>query len=379
MHDYDILIEGAGPAGSTCALALRHAGLRVAVLDKHTFPRDKVCGDAIPGRAVRVLEALDPSWAEAFRQYAEAHTVAGFRAVAPNFAACELHFTYPGYTCPRLHFDAFLYDLARRHSGAAFFEGTAVESATVTASGVELKANGETWRAKLVVGSGGAHSAVVRHLTATKPDKKHYTGAVRAYFRGVSEMRPELLEVFLSEKYAPGYFWLFPLADGMANVGFGMRSWEVSQRNVRLKEALPDIIETIPELKRRFSGAEQIGKTVGFGLPMGSRQVPVSGDRFVLLGDAASLIDPFTGDGIGNAMLSAQLAAPILQQAFATKDFSAATLRAYDTALFGRLGKELRDRYRLQRFGYRHSWLLNVAIASIGKSRLLQKLAQGVV
>src|SRR5690606_11571017 len=100
-----------------------------------------------------------------------------------------------------------------------------------------------------------------------------------------------------------------PLPGGYANVGVGMLSETVSQKKINLKKEMLRIIETHPEFKQRFAGAELMGDIKGYGLPLGSKKRVISGDNYMLVGDAASLIDPFTGEGISNAMISGRWAA----------------------------------------------------------------------
>jgi flavin-dependent dehydrogenase len=116
-------------------------------------------------------------------------------------------------------------------------------------------------------------------------------------------------------------------------VGLGMLSSEVSKRKVDLKKALHDIIESKPELQVRFKDATPLEKSQGFGLPIGSKKRALSGDRFLLLGDAASLIDPFTGEGIGNALRSGRIAAGHIVKSFDNLNFSASFHKGYDNTL----------------------------------------------
>ena len=109
-------IVGAGPAGTACALALRASGLRVALLDKAQFPRDKVCGDAVPGQAFKALRQLDPAFAEQLWQLQPRDDVRDSRLVAPSGTSLTLQWTLPSFNSPRETFDAALLDLVRQHS-----------------------------------------------------------------------------------------------------------------------------------------------------------------------------------------------------------------------------------------------------------------------
>lgn len=122
----------------------------------------------------------------------------------------------------------------------------------------------------------------------------------------------------------------------------------------------------------RFSDAQSEGPIRGFGLPLGSREVALSGNRFLLTGDAASLIDPFSGEGIGNAMQSGIIAAGFAQKAIAAQDFSAGSLSAYDKAVYDKLGDSLRTSYRMQRILSDRAWLVNGLVSVAGRSRFIR-------
>jgi flavin-dependent dehydrogenase len=235
---------------------------------------------------------------------------------------------------------------------------------------------GEAFRAKIVVGCDGAHSVVARALTETKVDREHYCGAVRTYYKNVGDVPGNLLEVYLEQDHLPGYFWVFPLPDGYANVGFGMLSKTISARSVSLKKSLDAIIAATPELRDRFANAERVGPVVGFGLPLGSRKVPASGRRFLLTGDAASLIDPVTGDGIGTAMLSAQLAAEQIASCFQADDFSAVFMCQYDARLDVKVRDEFQRKYTWQRLISERAWLVNLIIGQVARNGLVRRKVQ---
>jgi flavin-dependent dehydrogenase len=117
---------------------------------------------------------------------------------------------------------------------------------------------------------------------------------------------------------------------------------------INLREKIQEIINRHEVISLRFKKAEQEGPVKGFGLPLGSLQGRLSGLRFMLCGDAGSLIDPATGEGIGNAMLSGMIAANRAVSCFEKNDFSVSFLSGYDREVYGRLAKEFRSKYRLQ-------------------------------
>ncbi len=377
---YDVIIVGAGPAGTTCALALKHAGLRVAVLDKATFPRDKICGDAIPGSVVKALKAIDPKYAAALEAFSEKVTIRSTRVVAPNNRYFDIHWKNIAYNSPRLDFDNFLFELAQQETKADFYQETALRSVAIDPDKVVISCeNGQEFQSAIVVGCGGAHSILAKQLAHIQVDRQHHMGAVRAYYKQVSGIRDELTEIYLLKTYLPGYLWVFPLPHGRVNVGFGMLSQTISERKVNLGNALKDIIATHPLLKERFSKAVLEGPIKGFGLPTGSRKLKVSGERFLLCGDAASLIDPISGDGIGNAMWSGKIAADQIIQCVQQQNFSAEMMSAYDDALYAKLWPELSKHAALQKFLSNKSWVINWGVSLAAGNKYIRRWVQSKV
>jgi geranylgeranyl reductase family protein len=344
LTPYDILIVGAGPAGCATALALRHSGLRCLLVDKATFPRDKVCGDAIPGRAIQELRKLDPAFAERFATSPRAMKTVRTAIHINGHAPFEFRWVNEAYTCRRVDFDAELLRLVRRHTPTEIREGVAITDLERRQDGVAVALEGADTPilTRLVIGADGAHSVVAKYLTGNRIDHTHYGAAVRTYYKGVTGVVPERAEIFVLPQFNPGYFWLFPLPGGAVNVGFGGHSVGLRRRQINLRRSVADFIAAYPGLAERFRHSEASTAPVGFGLPFGSRWIDVAGDRFLLTGDAAALIDPASGDGIGNALLSARLAAACAIRCAQAQDFSASATARYTHALRRTLGREFR-------------------------------------
>ena len=172
----------------------------------------------------------------------------------------------------------------------------------------------------------------------------------------------------------PGYLWIFPLPDGRANVGLGLRTDMVKKRRVDLKKLLNELITEHPQLRERFANAKAEGPVQGMGLPLASKRWPISGDGFMLIGDAAHLIDPFTGEGISHAMISgvhaANVAAEALQAIREEQAVPQAALKDYDAHVWKRLGKELGISTRLQQLADR-PWLFNLVVNKAASNPVL--------
>ncbi|QKG52360.1 NAD(P)/FAD-dependent oxidoreductase [Hymenobacter sp. BRD67] len=270
--EYDVAIVGAGPAGAACALALRGFGLRVALLDKATFPRDKICGDAIPGHALKALGQLDPAYVAALWQLAPRDEVRRSRLVAPGGHSFYLHWKLRTFNSPRLHFDAALLQLVRQHTDAVVLENATLKELSILPDYARLQlAGGADITCRVVIGCDGANSAVGRRLLPEpRLARAHHSAGVRAYFENVADTEAGTTEFFFSRSHLAGYLWLFPVGEGRCNVGLGMLSELVSRHKIDLKKLLLENLATHPALAGRFRAARQLGPIRGFGLPMGA-------------------------------------------------------------------------------------------------------------
>jgi geranylgeranyl reductase family protein len=357
----DICILGAGPGGAIAALHLARAGHRCALLDKATFPRDKICGDALSGKVLAELRHLGGPLLGRLTAAAVPNASWGIDFFAPN--GRQLHVPFKpgsspgssppdGYVVKRLDFDNLLIEEVRCQPLIDFREGCEVARTERTATGWQLfdKGGKELAQCKLLLVANGAQSAFVRQVAGHELEPAHYCAGLRAYYRGVAGLSPDnYVELHFLPELLPGYLWVFPLPNGEANVGVGMLSKDVARGHVNLRERFQHLLATHPAFRERFAQAEGVGPLRGWGLPLGSKRRVISGDNYLLLGDAASLIDPFTGEGISHAMVSGRHAADWAGRALAADDFSGGLLAGYDAAVYRRLGQELRLSTILQR------------------------------
>lgn len=375
----DVIICGGGPAGSTCALALAGSGLKVAVIEKESFPRDKVCGDAVAPYVLKVLNTIHPKYREAALAFTEKTDVNTCRVFAPNGRHLDLVAPESGFIATRLAWDHFLYQLAAAEENIRFFLNCKAEEVVIDEEGVTVTASDHTFKGRLLIGCDGAHSVTVKKLTGVKPDPGHYSAAVRGYYKNVSGLTAGTYELHFLKDVLPGYFWIFPEKDNMANVGLGVLSSEISKRRLNMREMMEHIIAHEPSVKQRFGNAELIGRIEGYGLPLGSRKVTVSGHRFMLCGDAASLIDPATGEGIGQAMVSGRYAGWQALRCFKENDFSARFMMQYDKQLYAKLWSGHRKRYLLRVFLLGNPKRLNAIFNLISGNRFLERLLTKII
>jgi geranylgeranyl reductase family protein len=378
-----IVIIGAGPAGAATALRLSYLGIPSVLLDKATFPRDKICGDAISGKVGTLLDRLDPAIMDRFRQRFKPVDVWGIRFFPPSKKLIELPFKVgyeripdaaPGYVSKRVDFDNFLIEEVRRRNDIDLQLDTEVVATERTDTGYLIKAkDGREWNCRLLIDGSGAHSKFSRQEGGLELDRDHHAAAVRAYYRGVTGFHPDnFIELHFLDAYNPGYFWIFPLPNGEANVGLGMRSDIVKKRKLNLRKEIDKIIAS-DEFKDRFRDAEQIDPTVGYGLPLGSKTRTLSGDHYLITGDAGHLIDPLTGEGIGNGVYSGFIAAELAERCLAENRFDAKFLAAYDVRIARVLRTELKLSYQLQQI-MQYKWITNFLTGIVAANPKLVEL-----
>ncbi|GAA1206631.1 geranylgeranyl reductase family protein [Prauserella alba] len=332
-QDAEVIVVGAGPAGSTVATYLARAGVDVLLLEKTTFPRDKVCGDGLTPRGVKQLIDLGLDMSpEAGWTYSK-----GLRIITG-----DLHLqldwpdltSYPPYGVARTRhdFDELLAQTAVK-AGARLQERTTVTGAltderTGRVVGVEGKTGPDkqpvSYRAPLVLACDGVSARLALSVGIEKNDNRPMGVAVRRYYtspRHSEEYIEGHLELWdrrdpANPKLLPGYGWAFPLGDGTVNVGLGMLSTSASFRNIDYRQLLRSWLDGTPE-EWGYREENAVGKVGGAGLPMGFNRTPHYRDGLLLLGDAGGMVSPFNGEGISAAMESAQLAAEHVVQALA--------------------------------------------------------------
>ncbi len=385
-----ILIAGAGPAGISASLHLSKMGIHHTIIDKAVFPRDKICGDALSGKVVQELKRINPMFIQELNTEKNDFLGSyGVRFTSPGGYAVDIPFREnmnslnhaPGFLSPRLRFDQFLVNKLKSDY-CTFLEGTELLSVRQKMNVIEVKAKGNEdifiMNVRLLISAEGERTHAGRESGLYKIDDRQFCAGIRTYFKGVSGMHEQnFIELHFIPEFVPGYLWIFPLPDGMANVGVGMLSSVVKRKRVSLRDRLLEIIQRHPRFKGRFSNAEMIGSAKGWGLPLGSQKKKLSGNNILMVGDAASLIDPFTGEGIGNAMVSGRIAAQITAKAQKENNFTGDFLSEYDSVVYGELWAELRLSRTLQKLSA-NSWLFDLVVKKAASNSEIRKLITGM-
>ena len=366
----DILVVGAGPAGSAAAFFLARAGANVLLADKSRFPRDKVCGDGVSSVALPVLERMGlADWVSSGR-FLEPRE---FLLCAPNgqFVTGRpppLDDTSYGYTIPRRILDEALFQQAVA-AGARPLEGSRVLRRIGREDGRSLlaaKRDGQeiTLSARLVIAADGAPGGFTRSLGLIRRQPEMV--ACRAYYEDVTNS-PDRLDLYYDRAVTPGYVWIFPLGGGRVNVGLGIYVRRMKQDGLGLAATLERFIATNPLARERLGRAKRITPIQGY--PLRARwdgTVPVT-DGVLVAGEAAGLVSPLTGEGIGPALQSGEMAARHALRALETGDVSAASLAPYARAVRRRWDGEHRAA-RLIRALIRRPALVNRVVRQMQRS-----------
>ena len=334
--DADVAIVGAGPAGAAAACHFARAGFRVTLIDQHRFPRDKACGDFVGPSGLAELDGLGLSSQGPFR-YANrilrgALYINGDKVIERPFPQMDGLRGY-GLCIPRLLLDDLIVQAAVAY-GARLIEEARVTGYETDRAGVTLFHQGgggrQSLRTRLLIGADGSSSLVSRILRGAPPPRRDRIVAVRGYFEGVFES-PDRADLYFSSSSFPGYSWLFPTGTTSANVGVGMLLEAWSPTKQQLAQLLARLIASDPALSFRLTKTKMYGKIVGWPLATFNPQLPIIANRVALIGDAAGLINPLTGEGIQYALRSARWSAEALRDPLSIDCLSPAGLVSYAT------------------------------------------------
>lgn len=331
--DAEVIVVGAGPAGSTAATYLARAGLDVLLLEKSSFPRDKVCGDGVTPRGVKQLIDLGIDTRE---EAGWLHND-GLRVIGGGI---QVELDWPdlaefppyGLVRPRDDFDELLVRAAER-AGARLVERTSVTGAetderTGRISGVHAKYGPDrepvTYRAPLVIACDGVSARLALSVGLQKREDRPMGVAVRRYYES-PRSKDDYLESHLElwdrsgpgePRLMPGYGWIFGMGDGSVNAGLGVLSTSSAYGKTDYRKLLRSWLDGTPE-EWGLREHNAIGKIGGAALPMGFNRTPHYRDGLLLVGDAGGMVNPFNGEGIAYAMESARLAAECVVHALA--------------------------------------------------------------
>ncbi|MBE2221683.1 MAG: NAD(P)/FAD-dependent oxidoreductase [Anaerolineae bacterium] len=372
----DVIIVGAGPAGATAAAILAQQGHDILLLDRQSFPRDKICGDGIPNGVISIMNGLGMTEkVQAAEARGDFNPLSQVRLVSPKGHTVDAPLIdrndgTKSYVAPRKVLDALIQEQAVE-SGADFRQAQAqepiVENGKVVGVRAKVGSNGSTqtvdFRSKLVIGADGVTSVVARGLRPK--EEQHVDGhravALRAYIEGIEEI-PHTAEFYLYEEINPGYAWIFSLGNDRANIGLGMRLDQFRHTKRKLEDLLYEFLD-MPDIKKRLKNGGNLRDIATWQLNFGSQKgLKFAFDGAMLVGDAAGFINPITGGGIHNGMISAELAAKTAHEALTAGNTSLSQLKIYQQRCQEHLYPSLRRSYRYQEILMRFPRLIDFLI-----------------
>jgi len=331
---FDLAIVGAGPAGASCAMsACRQGAKNVALIDTQKFPRDKVCGDGIGPGAIQIMKKLGAD--EILNSYESVQFLA---ISSPSHLQAKGPLPVvdgsrqEGYTIERKILDNHLFSKALQY-GALDMSGYRLTDAVFDGQSWVLRlketASGKTRtiKAAILVGADGARSMVRRFLGVKMNSDRHTGTAARIYAKNPAS-RFDALQIDFVQKLLPAYGWLFPISDTKANIGIGIDLYNYKNQNHRLADLFSAYRKNLP------SSIDYDQDSYGaFILPYGSELPKISHaeKHAALIGDAASMINPLTGEGIYYAMFAGELLGRLVAKAQPGQHGTAGIMAALET------------------------------------------------
>jgi geranylgeranyl reductase family protein len=319
----DVIVVGAGPAGSAVAYYLATAGLDVLMLEKSTFPREKVCGDGLTPRAVKALTGMGVpiSEGDGWLRNKGLRIIGGGGRIELDWPELS---SYPGYGLvrSRTDFDQVLARHAEK-AGARLLQGVTVtgpvlDDRTGRITGVTTK-DGRKFLGRMVVAADGNSSRLSVAMGLHKRDDRPLGVAVRTYYtspRHDDDYLEAWLDLWDGNSLLPGYGWIFGMGDGTSNVGLGLLNTSTGFGEIDYREMLRKWLAGMPA-EWGFTEENRTQPVRGAALPMGFNRTPHYTKGLLLVGDAGGMVNPFNGEGIAYALESGEIAARVITQALA--------------------------------------------------------------
>jgi geranylgeranyl reductase family protein len=344
-HAYEVIIVGAGPAGSSAAAVLGKAGKRVLLIDKGKFPREKTCGDGLTYKCLPLLEKL--GLALNFREqaffYSKGYSITFSDGAQITVRRPMAEKEAVVYMMPRFDFDNLLFQNARQYENVSVLEEgmvTGIIEEGRRTQGVQVKANSsraQTLLAPLVIDASGVNSKIAAQFGFAKIDLKNYALTIRGYFDEIEGLG-EVVEFIFDKAILPGYFWIFPIGSHSANVGCGTFQHLIVEKEINLRHLLEEFIQQHPAGKK-LKSARLRSPFKGGKIPLGMDFTSRVRSGIIFCGDAGGFTDPITAEGISFAIESGILAGETAIDALNANKFDENFLQQYDARWQPRFGE----------------------------------------
>ena len=357
------------------ALELARKGIDVLLTDRSQFPREKICGDGLLEDSLRILESVGLS--SAVKE--KAHPIRSILFVAPNGTECELEGNF--LTLPRKELDALLLEKACK-GGAQFLGGITISEPLVQngicagAQGVDKEGHEINIAARLVLLATGANARILQ-VFGVLQNRNHSAIGVRGYFRLTETIDESSMVVVYDKRLLPGYGWMFPLGQGIFNVGCGI-FLEGRKRMPRFGQNLTGFYKHIQPLARYLQMAEQIAPIRAAAMRTGFQGAQACAPGLLVLGEALGLTFPFIGEGVSSAMESGRVAASVALEALEKNDFTRRILGRYEGTLRRRLNGRQQGYQAAQRL-FRFKSFANLLIGKAARNPDVRKVARQIV
>ncbi|TAD80531.1 MAG: NAD(P)/FAD-dependent oxidoreductase [Oscillatoriales cyanobacterium] len=381
MSETDVLIVGAGPAGVAASIALSQRGIAHALIDRALFPRNKVDGNAFGQDLLAALDRLNRAdimqallASEHLLACADGAWLFGDRGDRYQPSLAKGVGQAPIYTMDRQAMDALLLSFVDRSQVDLRLGSEMValqQEGDRIAAVLKVDDRTEVIRAKLVIGADGARSRVASILLNRVEDPTDLALTGQTYYRNVAGFEQPHIEAHYIQPLLPGFLFIAPLAQGLFKVGLGTRADRLGNNATQLETLFNQAIAAKPWLQDRFSAAERVTDLEAWPMTFGgSAGLARSGDRVLLVGDAAGLCNPLTGFGTAKAIDSGRMAAAVAAAAIASGQFDRATLAGYDRDLQRAFDREFQFSRRFNRWN-ESPWLMNFVTGRSIPRRLL--------
>lgn len=352
VNNFDVVIIGGGPTGSICGICLKklNSNLRVCVVDKEKFPRLKACGDGLGPGVNKIITDLGLN--SIFKNH---ESIEKLKITSPN--GFQLVSNLPkigdiqpvGYVFPRKEFDSQLISIARNY-GVIIFEEWEYSSYNDMGNfntNVKIKKNSDEifLNTKILIGADGAKSKLRSQLNIPFNSKEHTGVALRYYCKVENYNAKDLRLDFLKEIY-PGYGWVFPINKNLVNIGVGVDMHKIERKKINLNKMFESYINYL-NTKIIVNKIEET--KLSSILPYGSQLAPlVNFNNKILIGDSASMINPFSGEGIFYGMTAASILANNIYNKFENDEILKNALQDFESQFRNRFCKHYKINHYLK-------------------------------